>query len=77
MILLIFQMIFISSDAPRLAHLEKYYTPDLVDNLYNDITLPPSFMEKDVFSCMINEMFTQIVFDFENNCLYLQIQLFL
>lgn len=51
--------------------MEKYYTPDLVDNLYNDITLPPSFMEKDVFSCMINEMFTQIVFDFEkyNNIL--------
>lgn len=58
-------IIFTSHDAPVLSKLAKYYDSIQVDNIYNQFNQPPSFFEINVFKQMIQEMLTEIIFDYE------------
>lgn len=58
-------IIFTVYDAPRVLDLKDYYNPALVDNIYSQPNQPPSFMEINIFKHMIEEMFTEVIFDYE------------
>ena len=45
--------------------LERFYSPTFIDNIYNDLSLPPSFLSCDEFKSAVYDMLTQISFDFE------------
>lgn len=58
-------IIFTIYDAPRVLALKDYYHSALVDNIYNQPNQPPSFMKINIFKQMIEEMFTEVIFDYE------------
>lgn len=57
--------IFTPETCSGIAKLEHFYSPVFVDNIYNDLSLPPSFLACDEFKAAVYDMLTQISFDFE------------
>ena len=55
--------------------LKDYYNPILVDNIYKQSGQPPSFLEINVFKQMIQEMLTEIIFDYEKYNVFIQNEL--
>lgn len=72
-------IVYSTSMATNLAGLQKYYSTDIVDYLYNSAIFPPSFLSKYEFKQSIENIFCQIVFDFEyyNNLIFYRLEEYL
>ncbi len=62
-------------DASQMIELKDYYNPIQVDNIYKQSAQPPSFLDINIFKQMIDEMLTEIVFDYEKYNILIQNEL--
>lgn len=58
------EIIFTVHSASPLAEIGKFYDSSFVDNIFNDLSLPPSFMCKEEFKNMVDEMIESTAFDY-------------
>ena len=58
-------IIYSTSVAVNMVALQKYYSSDIIDNIFNNEVLPPSFLSRDEFKQSIENMFCATVFDYE------------
>lgn len=59
------QIIFTSHSASPIAELGKFYDNSYIENIYEDKSLPPSFLTKDDFIEMVKDMINETIFDYE------------
>lgn len=59
------EVIFTSNSAPPVVKLNKFYSPCLIENIYNDLSLPPSFLTQEEMISMVEEMLQNPIFDYE------------
>lgn len=52
--------------------LKSFYSPTYVENIYKDCSLPPSFLTIDEFKLSVQDMLTQIIFDYDKYNLILK-----
>lgn len=57
-------IIFTVHSASPFVELGQFYTSSLVDNIYADLSLPPSFLNAEEFKLMVIEMIESITFDY-------------
>ena len=60
-----YEIVFTATIATKMIELAEFYHQNLVDNVYNDISLPPSFLTKEEFLSAVSEMLSETMFDFE------------
>lgn len=57
--------VFTPETCSGIVELKRFYSPIIIDNIYNDLSLPPSFLSCDEFKAAVYDMLTQISFDCE------------
>lgn len=58
-------IVFTTHSAAPLVELQQFYTPAFVENVYADLSLPPSFMTLGETIEMVNEMISSTIFDYD------------
>lgn len=58
-------IIYSTSVAANMVALQEYYSSDIIDYIFNNELLPPSFLSRDEFKQSIEKMFCTTVFDYE------------
>lgn len=59
------EIIFTSHSASPIAKLGDFYNNSYIENIYEDKSLPPSFLTKDECIDMVNNMINETIFDYE------------
>lgn len=57
--------IFFSKIAIEFIELKQFYSPILVDNIYNDLSLPPNFLTCEEFKELLDDMLNENVSDYQ------------
>lgn len=58
------EIIFTVRSAEPVVELAEYFSPNYIETIYMDLSLPPSFLTQQEFTDMINDMIESTVFDF-------------
>ena len=58
------EIIFTVHSAPPVAELGKFYNSSFIDNIFKNLSLPPSFLSNEEFKSMVKEMIESAAFDY-------------